>query len=159
MFHRPPPHGAVQFCIMCKSRRVKCFTVSYDCNKYHHTSRWFISIFPFLFISKIKLQIDFFISVWTVERFSSAWRSLKAHIWNHLNRTCTAFQTQSFNNYSAVLSLCSNSSPFRHSMYHWIKCVLLTTYPLFMELDTSSITFFFSCSWRVILSMCCLWYT
>lgn len=156
MFHRPPPHGAVQFCIMCKSRRVKCFTVSYDCNRYHPTSRWFISIFPFLFISKIKLQIDFFISVWTVERFSSAWRSLKTHIWNHLKRTCTAFQTQSFNNYSAVLG-CSLS--FRHSMHHCSKCVLLTTYPLFMELDTSSITFFFSCSWWVILSMCCLWYT
>lgn len=103
MFHRPPPHGTVQFCIMCKSGRVKCFTVSYDCNKYHHTSRWFMSIFPFLFISKIKLQIDFFISVWTVERFTSAWRSLKTHIWNHLNRTCTAFRTQSFNNYSAAL--------------------------------------------------------
>lgn len=40
------------------------------------TSSWFNSIWPFLFISAIKLQMEFFISVSTDVRFSSAWRSL-----------------------------------------------------------------------------------
>lgn len=42
-----------------------------------HTSSWLTSILPFLFISRIKLQMDFFISLWTDMRFWSTWRSLK----------------------------------------------------------------------------------
>lgn len=45
-----------------------------------HTSSWLTSIFPFLLISRIKLQMDFFISLWIDERFWSTCRSLQTTI-------------------------------------------------------------------------------
>lgn len=59
----------------------KCIMLSsYICyifKNFCHTSSWLTSILPFLFISRIKLQMDFFISLWTDVWFWSTWRSLK----------------------------------------------------------------------------------
>lgn len=45
---------------------IKLFVVFFSC----HTSSWSTSMLLFLFISKIRLQIDFLISLWTDEQFS-----------------------------------------------------------------------------------------
>lgn len=57
-------HFFVIFCRYWKKRTLR-------------TSSWLTSILPFLFISRIKPHIDFFISVWTDVRFWSTWKSLK----------------------------------------------------------------------------------
>lgn len=56
------------------------FTTQYcfaACNRLCHTSSWSSRILPFLFIARIKLLTDFFISSHTEVRFCSTRRSLK----------------------------------------------------------------------------------